>query len=34
MIDCADMVNIDESIPDGAEWKAYVNTWEKAKETL
>ncbi|MFC4237077.1 homogentisate 1,2-dioxygenase [Thalassospira xianhensis] len=34
MIDCAEMVNIDESIPDGAEWKAYVNTWEKAKETL
>lgn len=34
MIDSKMFLNVDESIPDGAEWKAYVKTWEKAKETL
>jgi homogentisate 1,2-dioxygenase len=34
MIDSRDFLTVDESIPDGAEWKAYVKTWEKAQETL
>jgi len=34
MIDSLAFLNVDETIPDGAEWKAYVKTWEKAQETL
>ena len=34
MIDSRVFLNIDETIPDGAEWKGYVKTWEKAQETL
>ncbi|WP_232308380.1 homogentisate 1,2-dioxygenase [Thalassospira sp. MCCC 1A02898] len=34
MIDSRAFLTVDESIPDGAEWKAYVKTWEKAQETL
>lgn len=34
MIDSQAFLNVDETIPDGAEWKAYVKTWEKAQETL
>jgi len=34
MIDSRVFLNVDETIPDGAEWKAYVKTWEKAEETL
>lgn len=34
MIDSRAFLNVDETIPDGAEWKAYVKTWEKAQETL
>lgn len=34
MIDSRVFLRVDDSIPDGAEWKAYVKTWETAKETL
>ncbi|MFV1851663.1 MAG: homogentisate 1,2-dioxygenase [Thalassospira sp.] len=34
MIDSRTFLSVDETIPDGAEWKAYVKTWEKAQETL
>ncbi|MBN8195849.1 homogentisate 1,2-dioxygenase [Thalassospira povalilytica] len=34
MIDSHDFLAVDDSIPDGAEWKAYVKTWEKSQETL
>jgi homogentisate 1,2-dioxygenase len=34
MIDSRLFLDVDETIPGGAEWKAYVKTWEKAEETL